>query len=82
MHSLLFVALLASVVPGATHVNARLDSMLFAINASIVLPTTVEGFLIIEASDGDVDAFHQRAAEFGLRWALGATSSDFRFTPL
>lgn len=56
MRRLLFAALLASAVLGSNHVAANPNSKSGALDASITLPTTVEGFLVIEAADGDVDA--------------------------
>lgn len=56
MRSLLLVALLASAVLGSTLSAASPNSKSPALDASIVLPATVEGFLVIEAADGDVDA--------------------------
>jgi len=65
MRSLLIVVLFASAVLGLTYANASPGSKSPALDASVVLPATVEGFLIIEASDGNIDAAGTSESNFG-----------------
>ena len=56
MRNLLFVVVFAAGLLGATGPMASPGGTTQAPATGIAVPSTVEGFLIIEASDGEVDA--------------------------